>query len=99
VKVDKSYLYQLISEVLQEQDDNMSASEFEKAQRADITNTQQQKGLDNKERAMIRKITDILKKYAQESNLAGGQERALLSRALDPLQKALEKSNKKSETK
>ena len=100
MKVNKNYLYQLISEVLQEQDDKMSRAEFERHQRGDITDTsQQQKGMDDNERAIIRQVLEVLKKYAQERNLAGGQARSLLQRAIVPLEKALEKSNKKSETK
>ena len=100
MKVNKNYLHQLISEVLQEQDDKMSRSEFEKAQRSDVSDTnQQQKGMDDKERAIIRKVLGVLKTYAQENNLAGGQARSLLQRAIEPLQKALENSNEKPETK
>ena len=73
----------------------MSGTEYSAAEREDVSKgTEQTMGFDNREKQIIRQVTDILKKYAQTANLAGGGERALLMKAIGPLKKALKKKSK-----
>ena len=73
----------------------MSGTEYSAAEREDVSKgTEQTMGFDNREKQIIRQVTDILKKYAQTANLAGGGERALLMKAIGPLKKALKKQSK-----
>jgi len=70
----------------------MSGAEYKKAQRQDIKMaSKESKGLTKKERAIIRDVVELMKKYAQEENLAAGGVLKYLERAVKPLKKALEK--------
>ena len=103
MKLTKEILVKLINEEIskiseQEEDDEefgkggMSGAEYKKAQRQDVKDASKEtKGFTKKERAIIRDVIELLKKYAQEENLAAGGVLKYLERAVKPLKKALEK--------
>ena len=69
----------------------LSTSDYAKAQAQDIAKRGEElKGIDDKERAVLRKVIGFMKTYAQEQNLAGSTEVSLINRIIKTLSKASE---------
>ena len=88
MKITRKYLKNIILEVLSEQNDKLSSSEYKKQQMQSAS--KMQSGVDDKERAILNQVENKLKKFAMKGNLAAaGRITQLLGQLNTELDKVL----------
>ena len=77
--------------------EKVSSSSAETSQRADLSAASElNKGISDQERGLIQNVIKVLRKYAQQGNLASGSELTLLKKVIVPLQKKLKQGSSKN---
>jgi hypothetical protein len=77
--------------------EKVSSSSATTSQRADLSAASQlNKGISDEERGLIQNVIKVLRKYAQQGNLASGSELTLLKKVIVPLQKKLKQGTSKN---
>ena len=77
--------------------EKVSSSSAATSQRADLSAASElNKGISDQERGLIQNVIKVLRKYAQQGNLAAGSELTLLKKVIVPLQKKLKQGSSKN---